>query len=557
MRYAFATLIVLLIGATILGALWVLLQISPPPEGTNVAINATNPPRNPASSPGASVPHFVTHHDTSHNTMDAHAGNILQVGDTYYLYGESHQCGFRPGTPGSPWCGVTVYHSNDRGQTWTFDGYLFDGATPAWQARCAPTANTYVGCYEPKMLYNAVNNNYVMWIAGESETPLAIDTEYVLTCTSPTGGATPATPGTGCTLQPSPAFPTTAPGPPGFMVDASGNGYVVYDDLANDYEIMVMELNASYTAPTGPATDTGVRGEGLSAFITGGKAYIVYGAKGCGFCSATPTSYVSAPTPLATYGSAVQINTTSCNGQPNHGADLLSNGGAPFVLMGTDQWIQTGSEQGIANQSLANAYFGALTITAAGAINPFACDPIQDAPDTPQSRLPQPPGADQSDIADVFQDRCDIGSAMGANTSRLQTFVPTRPVLRSISLVLMQNNTQCSVAIEGCAAPNADLILSLVTLDGSNTPVNTLASTRISPSSLSWAGKWTTWNVNHAVSPGAHYGIELSSTTTVGCFGTTISAIDLTAPYAAGIERYNNGSGWTTENGRSLMFATE
>jgi hypothetical protein len=221
--------------------------------------------------------------------------------------------------------------------------------------------------------------------------------------------------------------------------------------------------------------------------------------------------------------------------------------------MGTDQWIQTNSEQGISNKSLASAYFQKLTFTSAGAINPFACDSERYALDVVHS---QPPGADQSDITEVFQDRCDIGAATGANVSRLQTFVPKRSLVRSISLALMKNNMQCSVGIDGCDGPNADLTLSLVTLDDSGAPMTTLTSTRISPASLSWAGKWTTWTLNQAVSPGAHYGIELSSTTTVGCFGTAISATD-TAPYSYGVERVKYGAGWTTEGGRSLMFATE
>ena len=468
------------------------------------------------------------------------------------------QCGFRPGTAETPWCGITVYHQvgSLKSDGWIFDGYLFDGSTMAWQSRCATANGNYAGCYEPKVLYNAANNNYVVWINGESATPLTSDTEYVMVCQTPTGGATPTTPGTNCTGPTTPTLPTAAPGPPGLFTDASGNGYLVYDDLANDYEVHVIALNSTYTAPTGSATDVGVQGEGLSAVVFNNRTYVFYGAKGCGYCNTASLSYISASTPLGTYSGAFQINSNSCQGQPNHGADLLTINGAPTVLFATDQWAAPSGGAGLSNQGLGNIYFRTLTFAGASpaVINPLSCDPVAYIPDQTPITQPQPAGADQSDIADAFLDVCDITST----NFRLQTFTPTRATVTSISLPLMRNNTTCAVGSNGCNEPNANLTLSLVSLDGSSNPVSTLASTTITELSLSWSSRWTTWNVGQAVTSGTSYGLELSTTATVGCFGTSISASGGVTPYANGVERVSvsGGSSWSSESGRSFMFST-
>jgi hypothetical protein len=101
------------------------------------------------------------------------------------------------------------------------------------------------------------------------------------------------------------------------------------------------------------------------------------------------------------------------------------------------------------------------------------------------------------------------------------------------------------------------LTLSLVTLDGSNNPVWTLASQIISAASLQWSTKWTNVSFNQSVTPGTPYGIELSGANSVGCYGTSFNQAG-SQPYASGVERasINGGGTWSTEAGRSIMFST-
>ena len=321
-----------------------------------------------AASP--SVNTEITHYDTSGNAVDAHAGNILQVGNTFYLYGHSDSCGYSPGTAGTAWCGVKVYSSADL-KVWTYDGYLFDGSTTTWQTNCAPQNNNFVGCYSPKMLYNAKNNNYVLWFFGETASPSSSETLFVFTCTSPTGGATPSVPGTGCTQQPNATFPTVAPEAPSFFVDGSGNAYAAYTDLANGEAISVIALNSDFTNATGSATAIGQNGEGNFIFEKGGTTYVGYGSPGCAYCASATFYVVSASSPLGSYGSPTTLNANSCFGQPRDAFVANLGGQPPLYIALTDQWWALDGG-GHGNQGFANFYLQPLTFSG-GAAQAFSC----------------------------------------------------------------------------------------------------------------------------------------------------------------------------------------
>jgi hypothetical protein len=493
----------------------------------------------------------ITHHDINGNALDVHAGNFIQVGSTFYFYGESHQCGYHPGTVG-PWCGVTVYSTPDFNH-WKFEGYLFDGTATIWQTRCGTTTNSFVGCYSPKMLYNAANNNYVLWLYGQGAGNVA--TEYVFTCTTPTGGATPSTPGTGCTQQTSPTLPVPDLAAPSFYVDGSGNGWMAYDDLGAGYLVSVIALNSAFTATTGSPTSTGQNGEGLFIFERGGLTYVGFGATGCAYCTTASIIYVSASSPLGTYSSSTTLN-SSCQGQPRDAGTVTSDGVTTQVFMFDQWWDQGNSGGGSGNQGFAGIYFQPLQFSGNN-IAPFTCQQkvtIQGVARAADGNAPGvPPATDQTDVADAFRDWCDISNSV----FRLQTFIPTASTVNSVSLPLGENDIPCGVASTGCVPPNGSLTVSLVTLDGSNNPVSTLASQTITAASLLWSTKWTNVSFSHAVTPGTSYGIELSGANSVGCYGTSFNQAG-SQPYANGVERVstNGGSSWSTESGRSIMFST-
>lgn len=85
--------------------------------------------------------------------LDAHDGDLLQVGDTAYLYGTSYGCGFVWRAP-SPFCGLRLYTSHDI-HHWRDRGLLFDPAV--MQGFC----DGPMGCFNPRV--RRVDDGYRLW----------------------------------------------------------------------------------------------------------------------------------------------------------------------------------------------------------------------------------------------------------------------------------------------------------------------------------------------------------------------------------------------------------
>lgn len=89
--------------------------------------------------------------DTDGNHINAHGGNIIKRGDTYYWYGES-----RPMRGGSTEAGIGVYSSTDL-MTWKNEGIALATSTE-------PGHDIEKGCImeRPKVVYNERTKKYVM-----------------------------------------------------------------------------------------------------------------------------------------------------------------------------------------------------------------------------------------------------------------------------------------------------------------------------------------------------------------------------------------------------------
>ena len=89
--------------------------------------------------------------DTEGNHINAHGGNIIQYGDTYYWYGEN-----RPYRGFTTEAGVGVYSSKDL-KTWKNEGVALATSQEAGH-------DIERGCImeRPKVLYNAKTNKFVM-----------------------------------------------------------------------------------------------------------------------------------------------------------------------------------------------------------------------------------------------------------------------------------------------------------------------------------------------------------------------------------------------------------
>lgn len=473
------------------------------------------------------LPQQISHFDVAQNMIDAHAGNILQVGSTFYMYGDSHRCGF-VWLVTSPYCGVAVYSSSDM-SNWTSRGYMFDPST--WQTKCGGGLGPGGGCFNARVAYNAANNNYVIWFAQYVD--LSLSGVYVLTCATPVGT---------CTQQSPPAAlsPATANADARVFVDDDGTGYLAWTNW-NDHHIRVQKLNAAYTDGVGASTDTGMQGEAVFMFKRNGVYYVGDSQYGCAYCLGIQTQYVKASTPLGTYDTTHVISGNGCGGQVRS-VDVMTLNGQTVYLYSTDMW------QGTYNESTGNVYYQPLTFTG-DAIDNLTCAQSVTLAGLTATPPPPPAGIDQSNVQDAYYDPFNIIASIW----RLQTFVPTSSTLSKIVMSLGQgcsDTTTCT--------PNADLVVQVTTVDGSNNPVTVLGSITFTPGQLQSSAQ--AQNLNFGLSgltPGQTYAIVLSTTATQGSYIHYLYTGG-TNPYPAGVVKFsaNSGATWATQGGQSIMFST-
>lgn len=95
--------------------------------------------------------------DNSGHHINAHGGNILKAGDTYYWYGEHRG----DGTPGSGQEGVACYSSPDL-RHWDYRGIVL----PVSNDTLSPIARGSI-IERPKVVYCPKTGRYVMWFHNE------------------------------------------------------------------------------------------------------------------------------------------------------------------------------------------------------------------------------------------------------------------------------------------------------------------------------------------------------------------------------------------------------
>lgn len=480
----------------------------------------------------------VVKFDTSNNQIDAHEAQIIQdpnsTGD-FYLIGDDYNCGFQYLQSTPIFCGFNVYKSNDLIH-WTLLGQLFNPNAGSWQTDCA------TGCFWPRAIWNAANSNFALWfMTQQGIITNAPSGEFVFTCTAPFVGH--------CTQQ---ASPTGLAHKPAYAIalfvdpQAPSNAYVEYPTLPGE-AVYIDKLNSSFTDSTGTTVQV-VAGpnEGTGMFYSGGKYYAMYGSGNCAYCDTASSYIASSTTPQGTYGNVVTVNSNSCAGQPRSIDTITANGQTSFIYT-SDQWNNYASE------ALAPNYTQPLSISA-GSVNVFSCASSVTIPglaSTTASTCPM--GADACSFGDLSQSGFNAHADVSSSLSRMQTFVSGATTLTTIQIPLGQQNA-CSAGSTCGGALNADPVISIVTLDGSNNPVTTLGSVTISRATMTWGltNMTLTFNLT-GLSIGTHYGIKLTSSASQGQLAFAFSDNN---PYSPGLERYNNGGGWTTETNRALAFAT-
>lgn len=482
----------------------------------------------------------ISRYDTDNNLMDAKAGTILQVGSTFYKYGDSQDCGFQWKVD-SPWCGFKIYSSTDL-IVWHYVGKMFDSTTTYWQDRCKGVAGVGGGCFGANMVYNAANNNYVFWFNQSVSSSLpAPNAMFVLTCTTPTGG---------CTKQADPSHLAHADAVDFQIAVDQGTGiaYMAYSGLdggSTTEHVYVAQLTSDYLDSTGTEVDTGQLNEGIGLFTKGGNWYVTFGGN-CGLCTGTYTKYVMASSALGSYGSAVQINANTCAGQPNH-VSIIVGGASTSYLFQSGQVFAAG----LGNYGLMREFWQPLTFTGS-AIDAYSCNATATVlgltADTPPAQSPTP---DQTSLPGNYYNWPNGPPVLG----RMQTFVPSNSHLGFARIEMGQNCASSTGGGAGCSQINANVTVNLVTVNGSNNPTSTLATVTFVPAQMPWTERFINVPFNISVTPGSHYGLQVMNSSTTGA--ATVSFNNADNLYSSGVERYTtDGSTWTTEANTSMMFST-
>lgn len=423
------------------------------------------------------------------DAVDAHDGEIARFDGIYYLYGTSYNCGYEWGNKNAPFCGFKVYASTDL-KNWEDKGFLFDATTALWQTRC--NGKTY-GCYRPHVIFNKKTGLYVLWIN-------VYDNQVgyrVFTSPTPVGPFSEV-------REPTLAVNTNMPvaglnnGDHDLFVDDDGTAYLALTDWRAKGAIVIEQLTDDYLTGTGKHVPsvTADKTEAPCLFKRNNLYYVVYSDPNCGYCSATGSSYKTAPSPLGPWSDPVSISTNSCGGQPSF-VSTLKVDGETIYLYGSDLWNNAAK-----NEALANYYWAPLEFTETGAIKPLACAETYLVKKNAQSEAPS-----QNAVgADGFSVRDDIK----IDREYAQTFrVKQSGKLSSVSINLFKNKY-----------PDADLIVELYTADRNGLPTGAAVfRTELHPDQLGWSPRNVMVKPDIPVKKNKMYSIVLRTNATTGNYG--------------------------------------
>ena len=288
----------------------------------------------------------VVRFDTNGNAVDAHDGQLARFGDTYYLYGTSYDCGYR-WQVNSSFCGFKVYSSPDL-VNWTDRGFVVQ------PYQCGD-------CFRPHVIYDPATGKYVLWTNDSSTAPGDF---RVYTSNAPAGPFTQQ------------ALPTLAYSDCGwdfglYQDPVSGRGYMVDTDCPDGAKgLVVQQLSADDLSADGHYSVIHMPGpvESPAMFYRQGTYYITMSDPTCGYCTATGTGYLTAPSPLGPWsGASTNSPWTIANGALHvTGGEIgVSAAGATwtdYTLAVDVTPLQTATQNGV---SYAQAGIGAR-LSAAG-----------------------------------------------------------------------------------------------------------------------------------------------------------------------------------------------
>jgi hypothetical protein len=253
--------------------------------------------------------------DTAGNPINANSGNILQIGSTYYLYGEHAVNG--------TFDSVNVYTSTDL-KNWTFKNAIL--------TKNSATELNSSKIERPKVIYNASTGQYVLWAHYENGTDYSLARVAVATSSTPDGSFTYQ--GSFRPLNYESRDMTV-------FVDTDGTGYLVTASRknggAND-TMAVFQMNSSYTGVT---TFVGWLFENAyreaPAVVKKGSRYYLFTSQASGWYP-NQGAYATATSMTGTWSSLTNFGNPSAFGTQIHDiATIMGSSTTTYIYM-ADRW---------------------------------------------------------------------------------------------------------------------------------------------------------------------------------------------------------------------------
>lgn len=253
--------------------------------------------------------------DTAGNPINANSGNILQIGSTYYLYGEHAVSG--------TFDSVNVYTSTDL-KNWTFKNAILTN-TSATELNSSKIER-------PKVIYNASTGKYVLWAHYENGTDYGLARVAVATSSTPDGNFTYQ--GSFRPLDYESRDMTV-------FVDTDGTGYLVSASKknggAND-TMAVFQMNSSYTGITtfvGWLFENGYRE--APAVVKKGSRYYLFTSQASGWYP-NQGAYATATSMTGTWSALTNFGNPSAFGTQIHDISTITGSSATTYIYMADRW---------------------------------------------------------------------------------------------------------------------------------------------------------------------------------------------------------------------------
>jgi hypothetical protein len=297
--------------------------------------------------------------------LDLHDGNMVKVGDTYYLYGTMYGCGFQWRVTPTKFCGFGVSTAPSLDGPWSTPQLLFDpnAVNPArgitWQTECATNG---WGCFIPRMVqrtgWGANDGVWILYFSAPYDylnNNQHQNSYWAMGCAGPAGPCGYSQNGNNpyASVYKPPMKICTQNGDPSFFV---ANGNLNMACTMADQTLAVEQLDKWGTNGTGIGSTmlaglTRVESSGVYHDPASGKWVMTYADWNCGYCLATGTGYATATNPLGPWtapGNAGWdgppnarrlLSATSCGGQAD---TVVAVDGQPYQKI--NLWLGTANE---------------------------------------------------------------------------------------------------------------------------------------------------------------------------------------------------------------------